>query len=408
MMKKTITLIIYNISFLALSQDLTLNSNYSLLGNNGSGTYTQLIFWNGSNSYYGRNATGASVSNHYFRTNGLDRMIIKDNGNIGIGTTNPSDKLHIYDGNVRQTIVGTPSEWVYLIQSSGQNSGIWTNGGNPALYLRNTAGNLNTVIRPDGNSYLNGGNVGIGTTNPNTKFHIEGTSSTYSRIANSSGDTRLTFGAVNGRNIIYSQTYSGLAQTLKLQVNNEDNFVIKTNGSIGIGYSNPSEKLDVNGNIKVNRAVKIDGSGSVASLQIMDNSNTSTADILLRGDGGDSYINATNGQLGIGTRNPDAMLAVKGTVHAEEVKVDLNVPGPDYVFESDYSLSSLEEVEKYIKANKHLSDIPSAKQMKEEGIKIGEMNMKLLQKIEELTLYLIEQNKEIKTLKAEIQELKAE
>ena len=101
------------------------------------------------------------------------------------------------------------------------------------------------------------------------------------------------------------------------------------------------------------------------------------------------------GNVGIGTTAPDAKLAVKGTVHAQEVKVDLAVPGPDYVFSSDYKLLSLEEIKTYIDKNKHLPEVPSAKEMDANGVQLGEMNMLLLKKIEELTLHVIDQNKKL-------------
>ena len=108
----------------------------------------------------------------------------------------------------------------------------------------------------------------------------------------------------------------------------------------------------------------------------------------------------STGNVGIGTLTPDAKLAVKGKIHAEEVKVDLSVPGPDYVFKEDYDLKSLEEVQNYIKANGHLPNIPSAEEMEENGIELGEMNMKLLEKIEELVLYTIKQEIKIEKLEA--------
>lgn len=98
--------------------------------------------------------------------------------------------------------------------------------------------------------------------------------------------------------------------------------------------------------------------------------------------------------IGIGTTNPDAKLTVKGKIHTEEVKVDLSVPGPDYVFEKDYRLMQISEIERYLQMNKHLPEVPSACEMAENGIELGEMNMVLLKKIEELTLYLIEEHKE--------------
>ena len=107
------------------------------------------------------------------------------------------------------------------------------------------------------------------------------------------------------------------------------------------------------------------------------------------------------GRVGIGTTSPDEKLTVNGTIHSTEVKVDLNVPGPDYVFEEDYNLRTLEETEAYIKANKHLPEVPSAIEMEANGVQLGEMNMLLLKKIEELTLYVIELKKELNELKNE-------
>ncbi len=102
--------------------------------------------------------------------------------------------------------------------------------------------------------------------------------------------------------------------------------------------------------------------------------------------------------MGIGTANPDEALTVKGKIHAEEVRVDLSVPGPDYVFKEDYQLSSLEEVQNYIDEHGHLPNIPSAKEMESQGVELGTMEMKLLEKIEELTLYILEQNERINIL----------
>lgn len=111
-------------------------------------------------------------------------------------------------------------------------------------------------------------------------------------------------------------------------------------------------------------------------------------------------------KVGIGTISPDSKLTVKGNIHVEEVKVDLSVPGPDYVFKEDYDLKSLAEVKNYIEENGHLPNIPSAKEMEKNGIHLGEMNMKLLEKIEELTLYILEQQNEINQVKKELFQLK--
>jgi|GEM_PF-6334240 len=103
----------------------------------------------------------------------------------------------------------------------------------------------------------------------------------------------------------------------------------------------------------------------------------------------DKFYVSNSGNVGIGTAIPDEKLTVKGKIHAEEVIVNLNVPGPDYVFEEDYDLPTLAEIEAFIRANKHLPEVPSAAEMEEDGIVLGDMNMLLLKKVEELTLYAI-------------------
>lgn len=121
-----------------------------------------------------------------------------------------------------------------------------------------------------------------------------------------------------------------------------------------------------------------------------------------------------NGRVGIGTGNPDEKLTVKGKIHAEEVRVDLNVP-PDYVFQkyftgtsslkADYKMLNLKEIEAYVKKNHHLPDVPSAKEIQKEGLHLKEMSAILLQKIEELTLYTIQQQKIIEKLEKKVDEL---
>lgn len=116
--------------------------------------------------------------------------------------------------------------------------------------------------------------------------------------------------------------------------------------------------------------------------------------IILKNDGS-LLMNA--GKLGVGTTTPICELDVKGTIHAREVLVDLN-NGADFVFEKNYTLRPLNEVSDFIQANKHLPEIPSATDMTNNGLDMGEFQIKLLQKIEELTLYIIEQDKRIKEL----------
>ncbi|MEJ0055107.1 MAG: hypothetical protein WDN75_05300 [Bacteroidota bacterium] len=119
-------------------------------------------------------------------------------------------------------------------------------------------------------------------------------------------------------------------------------------------------------------------------------------------------IKGGSGFVGIGTTSPDQRLTVNGTIHATEVKVTSAVPGPDYVFEKSYNLLSLDEVKSYIDENKHLPEVPSAKEMEKNGINVSEMNMVLLKKVEELTLYIIEQKNELQILKNEVSKLQSQ
>jgi len=104
-----------------------------------------------------------------------------------------------------------------------------------------------------------------------------------------------------------------------------------------------------------------------------------------------------NGNVGIGMMVPNFKLDVKGAIHSQEVKVDM-LGWSDFVFTKQYSLPTLEEVEKHITEKGHLENIPNEEEVLKNGINLGEMNAKLLQKIEELTLYVIEQNKRIEKL----------
>ena len=111
-------------------------------------------------------------------------------------------------------------------------------------------------------------------------------------------------------------------------------------------------------------------------------------------------------KVGIGTTSPDEKLTVKGKIHTQEVRVDMLGPlVPDYVFANDYKLKSLEEVENYIYENKHLPEIPSAQEIEKNGLMLAEMNMSLLKKIEEMTLYMIEMKKEIEEQNRKIKSL---
>jgi len=113
------------------------------------------------------------------------------------------------------------------------------------------------------------------------------------------------------------------------------------------------------------------------------------------------FVNRFSGNVGIGTiPNAPAKLAVNGDIYAKRIKVtQAAADWPDYVFNENYQLPSLQKIEKYIIEHKHLPGIPSAEEVQRTGVDLGEINKNLLQKIEELTLHLINQQKEIEALK---------
>ena len=134
---------------------------------------------------------------------------------------------------------------------------------------------------------------------------------------------------------------------------------------------------------------------------------------------GFTNISEKNGNIGIGTNEPDEKLTVKGKIHTQEVLVDLNgAVAPDYVFESyfngystlhsSYKMLDLKSLENYLKQHLHLPEIPSAAAIEKEGLALKKMQLLLLQKIEELTLYTIEQQQQIDELKEQLNSLSKE
>lgn len=119
----------------------------------------------------------------------------------------------------------------------------------------------------------------------------------------------------------------------------------------------------------------------------------------------DNFVVTADGKVGIGISRPKNTLDVNGKLHAREVLID-NTGWADFVFDKSYKLPTLEEVEAHINKHSRLPEIPSEAEVKENGINVGEMQVILLQKIEELTLYVIQQQKELNEVKKENKELR--
>lgn len=230
----------------------------------------------------------------------------------------------------------------------------WRGGGIPPLFIRGLDSN-----------------IGVGTSTPWDKLHING----------SLGVGTWTSGAQSGLQIQYDDNNgNGTGTTVFKNSRWYSGFYFKRNGATG-----EKTQLYIGGGS--DHVMEIYNDNSEAKIRFHTN--------------GDSHLNG--GNVGIGTTNTHGYkLAVAGNVVAEEVVVKLQTNWPDYVFEDGYKLPSLIELAKYLKQYKHLPEVPTASEVYENGVRLGEMNVILLKKVEELTLHIIEMDKRMKELEAKI------
>ena len=268
------------------------------------------------------------------------------------------------------------------------------------------------------------GNVGIGTISPDSNFKL-----TVQGNVNigGTGNFRLRTRHVDGK-----ATNNNTIDDLYLNYDTGKNiFVgyggqtsnIYVSGNQGIGTTNPLNQLQIGNSMSFHDGGhEVIGFGYAPGSNIDLNPHGYAAEVRLNSYNGDFSFGASsnvtngpttrllinrNGFIGIATVNPSERLTVNGKILCEEVEVIADVV-PDYVFQKyytgsselkeDYKMPTLEEVEAFTKANHHLPEVPSAAEIKEEGLQLKEMTTLLLQKIEELTLYTIEQEKRIKAL----------
>jgi len=271
-------------------------------------------------------------------------MTLTQNGQIGMGSTNPRTKLDVWGGQL--SVTGAGLDGTAIISSQ---NGI-------AYYGNNTLAN-GISINPSGN-------VGIGS------------------LAKAKFDVGVYLGA-------------GALHTVLARMSEGDEYgdgtflgIRSYETAYGGSFSNKSFALEhsfygiVNSSINFYRGGNRDG--GYVTISTNDNTERMRVDY--------------NGNVGIGLTNPSEKLTVNGKIKAREIRIDVQNM-PDYVFEPDYQKLSLSALEEYIQKHKHLPEIPSAADSEKNGIELGEMNKILLKKVEELTLHLIEKDKELKAFK---------
>lgn len=333
-------------------------------------------------------------------------------GNAGIGTTSPASALQIHNtsGSGYSTISLTNADSGatggdgLTVQVDGSEDAYLMQRENRALYL---GANNQTRVTIAAN-----GKVGVGSTAPAAGLHVDaigGADTPAFMIENSSYTSNKWLTAIgwNGATFLGTKLSGASGYTL----------VLSSTGNVGVGTTDPEVALDVNlgstglpassGTAQTSGVFRF---GPSDSTLVLDGGGNSGGGFWLqvtgRSDLSAEYpmlLNPNGGNVAIGTTSVTHKLNVNGTVRATEVIVDTG--WADHVFADDYALASLEQVEAHIRANRRLPGIPSATDVAQQGISVGEMHAKLLEKVEELTLHLIELKKDNRELAARVHEL---
>lgn len=347
-----------------------------------------------------------------------NQLVLSKNGEIGIGIAPSSDKLEVR-GDIRMYDVlpilklqtddamATSNGMIEFNLSSGTNSAkIGTQFG--ALKLSGRTNATNTIYD---DLVIDNNNIGINNANPITKLHIIGGQDAN---LNSSSNGYIMNGLSSSTNLILDNNEilarNGISpSTLYLQQEGGNMFVgaassfyqaatINANGEVlKLNGADPNIGFYQNGTYK--SFIQQNGNDLWIGNNASDIKLTCVDDVIV--DVTNDLLINTGGQVVIGTKNNNAFdykLTVDGKMICEELKVELIDFWPDYVFEKEYKKLSIPELERYIEKNKHLPNIPSATDVKLNGIELGSMNKLLLEKIEELTLYIIELEKRINVI----------
>lgn len=350
---------------------IPLQAQWSLTGNNNISPNTNFL----------GTINNASL---VFKTGNVERMRISTSGNVGVGTTAPGRNLHIksLDPGIRLEGAGNylslrswdikrgAGELANLYFIEGITSGI------------NIPGDLpDTCLTLD-----NRGKVGIGTTNPEQNLHIKATDNADIRLEGAGKHWNIAGGSK-----LYFANYD------PIQKKYNDYFTILTSGNIGIGTTNPEQELHIK-SVSENASLRLEGMGTHWNIAGGPKMYFANYDPVTK-KYNDYLTILTSGNVGIGTTNPQSKLAVNGKITAKEVEITIN-GWADFVFEKDYQLKPLPEVADFIRTHKHLPDVPSETEVLNKGINISDMNKILLQKIEELTLYVIDLEQRLQSMQS--------
>lgn len=360
-------------------------------------------------------------------------------GKVGIGNiTSPLTELDV-NGTITMR-GGAAANYIPVSDANGTMT--WTNPatlGFGSLWQSNSS-----------NIYFNTGNVGIGTSLAQSKLHVQGGNGeqTQGQIyvtgngGSGDGDAYITFDEVTETNSKWSlgvkDNDNVFAISHGLTMDASPKFVIKEeNGFVGIGTQTPGYLLDVAGDVKIHENslyLKDENHGLSYVFQITPGEpyldgpilfgynggvlaskrGTTVKNILTWDDNGHVNINSdatqtTNKSFTVNDENSGYnvfTIMADGHTYATELTIKVKGSFPDYVFAKNYELLPLNELSDYITNNKHLPNIPSANEVATEGLSVGEMQVKQMEKIEELTLYILELNKRMELLEKENNELK--